>query len=88
MVPKISNILFVLNIIDLNLVHFSDLKVILNIKLLHPVRVQTVRDHLSEAELLPHRTHLFVQNRQAIRTSEGIKIGQVDALEGEPYSVD
>lgn len=50
---KVMKIVSVIDVIDLNFVTFSLLKVVLDIEALNPRRIQVIADHLRDAKLLP-----------------------------------
>jgi hypothetical protein len=64
----------VVHVIDQHFIHLTHLKIVLNIKLLHPLRWQTVHDHFSASDSLPLSTLLVVKHCHSIRSSKCIII--------------
>lgn len=79
----IVDVVEVVNIINDDFVGFTHLKIILHVKLLDPLRVQIVHDHLGVADFEPRLAREFVQNGHAVGSRESIHIRQILTLEGE-----
>lgn len=77
MTREVVEIIFVIDIIDLNFKILSLLKMILHVKTLHPGWAQVVHDDFSHSDSLPLLTNLLVKHNHAIGSREGIQIGQV-----------
>ena len=59
---EIVEIVFVINIVNLNLILFAALKVVLDIETLHPSRIKVIHDDFSHAHFLPLSAHLLVKD--------------------------
>jgi hypothetical protein len=84
---KIIYILFIVNVINLNFVELTNLKIILDIKLLYPLWAQAVHYDFCCANFCPIILNLFEENRHSIGPSKSIQVRQVNALKWQPDCV-
>ena len=63
---KVVQIVFVVDVVDLDLVGLALFEVVLDIEALHPGGVEVVHDNLCHAKSLPLVAHLLVEDQHTI----------------------
>lgn len=87
MALKILNVVEIVNIVNNNLVCLPNLKIILDIELFDPLRIQVVHDNFSKAHFEPLASLLFIKDGHAIRSGQSVHVWEILALKRESNSV-
>ena len=88
MPSKVTQVVHVINIIYLDFVRLSLLKIVLDVEALDPVRRQVIHDDLRHSQLHPFCAIKLVQNCHAVRACERIHVRELLALERKTDRVD
>lgn len=78
---ELLNIVKVIDVVNINLILLTNLEVVLHVKLLYPLRVEVVHDHLSEPNFLPGLARLLEEDCHSVSAREGIQVRKVFALD-------
>lgn len=78
---KIVNLLFVVNVVNFDLKSVLLLEIVIRSDLLDETRTECIVNNFCLAKFVPYISLGLVQNKNGIRKTEGVRIGQVYTAE-------